>query len=180
MLVYCVIFPYLACSYVLGPISMLLTPAYPFLKRWSSSGVTPSQVRLHRHVCCADASRKRTSTVRARCKLPSPAWSGVSTWTCQVWVALPHSPKDHWHTIPCHDDNVETQSAGMFTICWRAFNSLHKWLSKMYSLSTHCVLTVCSTSILFTVHQAVHDHRYHIYVVKEDMMVVYVIKCQCF
>ena len=32
----------------------------------------------------ADASRKITSTVRARLKTLYPAWSGVSPWTCQA------------------------------------------------------------------------------------------------
>ena len=53
--------------------------------------------RIADSIWWTDASRKRTSTVRTRRKPAYPAWSGISPWTCQEWVALPYSPKDHWH-----------------------------------------------------------------------------------
>ena len=64
----------------------------------SSSGITPLLVRWPRHVWWAYAFRKRTSSVYAWRKSWFPAWSGISSWPCQPWMPLPHSPKDHWNT----------------------------------------------------------------------------------
>ena len=27
-----------------------------------------------------------------------PTWSGITPWTCQPWVVIPHSPKNHQNT----------------------------------------------------------------------------------
>ena len=74
----------------------VLTLAWSFIKRWGPlTGL--------RRLWCActvvwwtDASLKWDSTTRARKPL-CPSWSRISLWTCQAWVALPHSSKDHWN-----------------------------------------------------------------------------------
>ena len=57
-----------------GP-SSVLTPSWPlrwFLEVSPASRITPLLVRLHKHVWWADASRKRTSTVKARVNPRAP------------------------------------------------------------------------------------------------------------
>ena len=83
----------------------------------SSSGVTPSLVRLHMHVWWADASRKQTSTPVRR-KPPCLAWSGVSPpvparleWLSRIAPRIIDTHKAY------HDDNVGTQSAEALEIC---------------------------------------------------------------
>ena len=68
-----------------------------------SSGVTPSLLRLHKQVWWADASRKRTSSVRARRKPPCPAWSERHEWLHRIAPRIIETHKAY------HDDNVNAE-----------------------------------------------------------------------
>ena len=90
-----------------GP-SRVTDSSLAFLKRWGPlPEFTLSLVRLHRHVW---------RVAEANLHNPRAAYTPVSRLVLRLtldlsghtWlVALPHSPKDHYH-----DDNVGTQSAG--------------------------------------------------------------------
>ena len=82
-----------------------------FLKRWG-----PLSELRHHWFACTGTSDEQTHPGReprpsAHSVNPTcPAWSRISPWTCQAWVALPHNPKDHRNT-----QAVGTQSAGQRT-----------------------------------------------------------------
>ena len=113
-----------------GPISgpSPVDSSLAFCKEIGSSwGVTPSLVRWHRHVWWTDASRKRTSRVRARRK-PSVSLGLVShlgpvrhEWLYRIALRIIDIHK------PYHDDNVGTQLAGNAMVCYCIVLPSSKW-----------------------------------------------------
>ena len=69
---------------------ILLTPAYPFLKRWG-----PLPVLRRRWFACTVTSDESS-------------WSGVSFWSCHEWLYYRIAPKIIATLKPYHGDNVGT------------------------------------------------------------------------